>query len=693
MTLGQSQPGRDLRTRYVWLGALMLLGLLALAINLYRLQVVHHEELLAKSEDNYVKEVRIRADRGIIKDRRGEILVDGRPSFDLYVTPAFCQKCRAEVLPKLAVWLGWDEAYLQRVERDLKAKHGTQIFQPMAVDVDLTRDELDVVNAHLFELPGVDVVPVQHRNYRTGPVLAHVLGYMNEVTQEELSRLGPAGRYALGDYIGRRGLERAFELRTCNGENCGLRGLDGLSREFVNARGEARRENGKVVKQDEVLPVPGNNLILSIDARLQKAAEDAFPKNPCVLPGNTREQDCAAGAVVVVEAKTGFILAMLSRPSFDPNELTGRITPARLAQLTRDPLQPMVFRPVAQHYSPGSTFKTFSLLAGLSNGLFTPHTVVSCPGGYRLGSRVWRCHKDAGHGPVDAKRALKVSCDTYFYKLADHLGIDVIAETGRALGLGAPTGIGVVAEVPGLMPDTAWHDRVTPGGYQKGMALNTVIGQGDVNTTPLQLVMAYAAIANGGTLYQPQLVKRIESADGRVLEEFHPRVVRRIEIDPAHRKVITDALVAVVNEPGGTAYRSRLKDVVMAGKTGTAQVASLGSVRLKKEQMSYFVRDHAWFVAYAPAEDPEIAVVVLNEHGGHGGSDAAPLAKVVVERYFELKKLDAAAFGGSTFEQRPVEPASAPMPPARPEDLLAPDEPMMAGEPGAPSGEKRQARR
>ena len=623
MTLKQNTPGRDLKNRYLYLGAAMIGGLLILTVNLYRLQVVRGEEYMAKSKENFFKEVRIRADRGMIKDRRGEILVDGRPSFDVFVTPAFCQKCAAEVIPRLANWLSWDEAQQAHVEQLVRAAHGPQRFQQMSVRVDVSRDELDVLSAHLAELPGVDLVPVPHRNYRTGLVLAHVLGYMNEVTQEELDRLNGGGsNYALGDYLGRRGIERSFVSR--------LRGTDGNRREVVNARGARDDSMGPIEAEEPTPPKRGNDVILSIDARLQAEAEKAFT--------------ATSGAVVVLDVRTGFILAMVSRPSFDPTILTGRVTPAQMMAVAKDPLQPMVFRPVAQHYPPGSTFKPITLLAALKAGAFTPATSVNCPGGYRLGKRTWRCHKASGHGLVNARSALLVSCDTYFYKAADTIGLDPISEMGHALGLGAKTGIGVVAEVSGIMPDSAYHDRVTPGGYTKGMALNSAIGQGDVNVTPLQLTMVYAAIANGGTVYQPQLVRRVESPEGKVLEEFQPKVVRTVPIPAENRRVVVDALTAVVNESGGTAFKfGRLKDILIAGKTGTAQVTHIGAVRLKKEQMEYFSRDHAWFAAFAPAEDPEIAIVVLSEHAGHGGTESAPAATAIFQKYFDLKKGDSNA--------------------------------------------------
>ncbi len=649
MELGRNTDGRELRVRFFWLAAFFLAGLFVLALNLYRLMVVRYDEFLSLSTDNQFKDVRVRAQRGQVKDARGEVLVDSRPSFDVSVTPAFCQKCAAEVLPQLATMLSWDEPTLQRIEQQVKFAHGPQRYQPMVVQVDLSRDELDQVNARLHQLPGVDLEPVPHRHYRTGPALAHVLGYMNEVTQEELSRLNglketerPA--YALGDYIGRRGIERGYENS--------LRGIDGWRKEVVNARGEVmRNERGEVLSRQETPPASGNNVVLSIDARLQAEAEKVFPGQ--------------AGSIVVMEAKTGFLLAVVSRPGFDPNVLTGRVSSSQMQTLAKDPLQPMVFRAAAEHYHPGSTFKPVTLLAALHSGAFTSHSTAFCTGAYRMGNRSWRCHKESGHGSVDARKALQVSCDSYFYKVADTLGIDAIAKEGQALGLGQVTNLSIAAEVPGVMPTSAWHQK--NGGYTKGLALNTAIGQGDVNVTPLQLAVLYAALGNGGSVFQPQVVRRIESPKGEVLEEFAAKKVRQIEMSDDEHTLIVDALRAVVNEAGGTAFRSRLKDVTIAGKTGTAQVARLGTVRLKKEQMDYFQRDHAWFTAFAPAEDPEIAVVVLNEHGGHGGSDAAPAASAVIARYFELKKADGSAFGaGWTPSEKDPKPARPPPAPVAP---------------------------
>jgi penicillin-binding protein 2 len=629
-TLGKTTPpGRDLKRRFLWLGLAMVGGLVVLALQLYRLQIIRGEEYAAKSVANFVKEVRLRADRGVIKDARGTILVDSRPSFDAFLTPAFCTDCSKQVIPKLAELLGWDAEQRQKVDEQVRLARRNAPFQPMPLRIDLSWDEMDRLNARRDILDGVEVVPVPHRNYRTETVLSHVLGYMNEINQDELERLNADGaKYALGDYIGRRGLERYFESR--------LRGVDGVRKEVVNARGQTIEElNDKLGENSVVQPQAGSNVVLSIDMRLQEEAERIFPG--------------VAGAVVAIDVNTGFIKALVSRPGFDPNLLTGRVTSAQMAAMSRDPLQPMVNRVAAAHYSPGSTFKVITQLAAFKSGNFKPETVVTCPGGYKLGARTWRCHKESGHGPVNAKQAMQYSCDTWFFKVADTLGLDPIAEMGRALGLGSPTGIGVLGEVPGIMPTTEYHDRLSPGGYTKGMALNSAIGQGDDNVTPLQLAGVYAAIANGGTLYKPQLVQRIEDLDGRVVQPFYPEVVRTVDMNPAHRKVIVEGLIAVTNEAGGTAFRAtqsykqKMKDIVVAGKTGTAQVVAIGAVRLKTHQMDFFTRDHAWFAGFAPADKPEIAVVVLNEHGGHGGVDAAPTGMAVLAKYFELKELDASS--------------------------------------------------
>jgi penicillin-binding protein 2 len=351
---------------------------------------------------------------------------------------------------------------------------------------------------------------------------------------------------------------------------------------------------------------------------------------------------------------------MASFPDFDPNAIAGAMARDEKKRLDENILKPWLNRSIQGQYAPASTFKVVTALAALERKVIGGHDEAYCPGYYRLGRRNWRCHRDAGHGHVSLKDALKVSCDTYFYSIAAQMGIDPIAVVGKKLGLGLKTGIPLRGEKAGIMPNEAFHDRVDrkTGGYQKGMSLNTSIGQGSVLTTPLQMAVVYSAIANGGNVLVPQLIRRVETADfrvrrrvlsreGEVVEttigvkpevifETEPVTRAVLDVAPEDLEQVRRGLVAVAQEPGGTAYWRRSREVSMAGKTGTAQVVRLGTSRLKAEEMAYFERDHAWFVAYAPIDDPEIVVSVINEHSGHGGSKAGPIAVRVIDAWYRL---------------------------------------------------------
>jgi penicillin-binding protein 2 len=492
----------------------------------------------------------------------------------------------------------------------------------------------------------VDVIPAPHRNYRYGTSSAHLFGYMNEIGAEELARINDElpdedQPYQPGDYIGRRGLERRFEKE--------LRGVDGRRRVAVDARGSEKSEEVQrelIPEAQRLVPSsPGGNLVLSLDWRLQEFAEKTFPGT--------------AGVVLAMDARTGFLLALVSRPAPDPNKLSGRITRQELAAIHSDPLQPELFRAIQQHYFPGSTFKVVTAVAALEEGLFHPGGSIYCPGHFSLGKYRWRCDKESGHGAVDLEHALGASCDVFFYALGEKLGADRIARWGGGLGLGRPTGFDVGGEVPGVLPDAAWHDRHVPGGYQRGMAVNIAIGQGDVRVTPMQQLVLYAALATG-TVWRPQAVLRVEDEKGKVLREFAPDARGKLPMKPETRDAVLEGLAAAVNQPYGTAYSQRLKDlgVEMVGKTGTAQVVRLGAKRLKAHQVTYFERDHAWFAAFAPRQDPEIVVVVLNEHSGFGASNAAPTASALVRKWLELKAQDRAEQRG-TAGPRPVPEAPA----------------------------------
>ncbi|MDF1566271.1 MAG: penicillin-binding protein 2 [Deltaproteobacteria bacterium] len=628
--------GRDYGSRYVWVLGVAYAAFLILGVRLYLLQVAQGEYFAARSRSNVVKEIPLAADRGMVLDANGTIVADARPAWDVFLTPAFCEDPDA-TLRHLEEGLQLPAGISRQAAEKVASARGLERFRPIRVARNVGRDALDWAEAHSLELDGVDIHVRPRRHYRYGPSLYHVLGYMNEIGPRELERAQERGLdYRLGDSIGRSGLEEIFEDE--------LRGTDGLEKVVVDAKGRRlaglQTDEGVIAlipEAERIQPaVPGHNLVLSIDARLQETLEEVFPGR--------------AGAVVVVDPQTGFIRAMLSRPAPDPNRLTAGITRTEMRLLRDDPLEPMLHRAIQQHYHPGSTFKVFTALAALEQGIGTEEA-THCNGGYRMGRRRWRCWRAAGHGTTSLNRAIQHSCDTYFYWVSDRIDIDPIAKWARAAGLGSKTECGLPHEVPGIIPDVAYHDRVSPDGYTRGFALNTSIGQGDVNVTPLQLVMAYAAIANGGTVYQPQLALRIEDAQGKTLRSFAPKVRQKMVVDPEHLAAVRAGLRAVVMEPGGTAYyrypRREGFTVEVAGKTGTAQVVKLGEEREKAEDLPWEERDHAWFAAFAPVEQAEIAVVVLNEHGGHGSSGAAPTAMKVIQRYFELKALDAAQRAGA----------------------------------------------
>jgi len=628
----QNREPRDLRPRAAISAVFAVLAFIIVLARLYHLQLVRGPEFAGRSRENYIKELIEPADRGVIVDRRGRTLAGNRPSFDIYVTPAFCPS-PDEVVPRIAEHLGLTAAEEASVLKALKGIKRSEQFRPYLVKLDVDRDQLDRLQADLPMLPGVEMIPSPHRRYGPlaeleenrpfGSMLAHVVGYMSEVSQTELESAGSS--YRRGDFVGRRGVERSYENL--------LRGLDGKRFVAVDARG---RELDRAT-QDLLIPEaerrqpsrPGNSLEMTLDLGLQ------------VLATRAMEAGARAGAAAVVDVHTGFVLALVSYPSYDPNLLTGRISRKELQALVDDPMQPLFSRATQQHYHPGSTFKVVPALAALAAGLTTPESSTTCGGGYTVGARRWRCHNERGHGAgIDLRRSLLYSCDVYYYWVADRIGLDPIAEMATRMGFGRPTGVELAPEAAGLVPTVAYHQK-TKEGYARGYALNTAIGQGSVNVTVLQLAMAYAAIANGGTLYRPRLVRRVLAPDGTVVRDVQPDPVGSLGVSPAALKAVMGSLEAVVHVPGGTAYAKRLAGIRVAGKTGTAQNVVIGDRRLSLSEMKWAERDHAWFAAVAPAEAPEIAVVVLNEHGGHGGAAAAPIAMGIIQGYFDLKAREA----------------------------------------------------
>lgn len=600
----EETPG--LRRRFI-ISSLLVAGIFAvLALRLWYLQglgVEHYREL---SERNRIRHVAIQAPRGAIFDRHGTLLVDNRPAFTV---SALRQEVddRAQLFHALAGILEVDEPQL---EARWQAGQALPRYRPLPLLEDVGRETMEKVQENSVDLPGILVEVKPLRAYPYGEMAAHLYGYLGEVAEDELRQAEFAG-YRSGEMVGKTALERLFEDR--------LRGTAGQKRIEVNVRG---RELRQLTTRN---PLPGHRLYLTIDASLQQVAEEALGDQ--------------AGAVVALDVNNGEVLAFVSRPNFDPAWFARGISAEEWRELMDNPRHPMTNKALRGQYPPGSTFKMVVALAALEAGTVTPATRIQCDSSIKLGSHEFRCWKREGHGSVDLHRAIKESCDVWFYRVGLETGVDRIASAARRLGLGQATGFPFGGENSGLIPDRAWKKQRFGTGWYEGETVITAIGQGFVLATPLQLAVMTAALANGGTVWRPQVVDKLVDLNGETLQLFTPEKLMETAWPSSALSAVRRAMEAVVNEAGGTAWRSRLETVRFAGKTGTSQV-----VRRKaddevedEEEIPYQFRDHALFVAYAPAELPQIAVAVLVEHGRHGSSAAAPIAKALFAARFGEK--------------------------------------------------------
>ncbi len=540
---------------------------------------------------------------------------DGEARYAAYLDPEHFPS-EPRVYRRLAEALGLSPREAEAFERRTQRATGLERYREILVRSDISAEmgERLFAEIELGELPGVTAEAATARQYRHGRLAAHLLGYVNELTPQELEARRDVG-YHLGDVIGRRGVERTFEDD--------LRGVDGYETVVVDSKGRPQgsrfAESLRGTFGEREPPRAGNRVVLTLDLELQAAAERAFKET--------------AGAIVVMEVHTGRLLVVTSTPSFDPNLVSGYFDPREKARLdAMNDLRPWRFRAIQDQYAPGSTFKPITLLAALRRHEVGPHDHATCVGAFLLGTTRFRCWNDRGHGAVDGPWALAKSCDVYFYQLGNRMGLDPIASEAFDLGFGRKTGIAIDGESDGIMPTEAWYNQKVPEGYTRGAAVNASIGQGAVTSTPLQLAVAYAALANGGTVFEPQVALRVEAFDGKAVREFPPRIVRRVEAAPDDWALVREGLRRVVNDAGGTAYAKRLADLAVSGKTGTAQVARMEK-RVKSSELAWAVRDHAWFAAFAPSEAPEIAIVVFVEHGGGGSSVAAPIAMAVADAW------------------------------------------------------------
>ena len=587
----EQQPAAPMK--YKWSKLVLVITMVILSLRLWDLQIMRGSEMRKLSEQNRIRVKKVIAPRGVMFDTQGRVLADTRPSFNLYITPEDI-KDFSQTVDGLAQLLSINR---EDILDKLKMASGFPPSFPVKIKPDVTKDELAKVEAHRVYLPGVSIQIEPKRNYPYGKMMAHMLGYVSEINGDEL-KTSEHKDYSPGDYIGRYGLERTYETY--------LRGVDGEKRVEVDAMGR------EVRTLDIIEPTAGNNLYLNVDLDTQQIVENGF--------------EGKRGGAVVLDPKTGGVIALVSRPAFDPNKFASGITKEDWRTIAMDPLHPLQNRATQGRYPPGSTFKIVSALKALELGTVNEQTSFGCRGGFAFGKRVFKCWKKGGHGGVAVHRGIVESCDVYFYNVGLKLGVDRIHEMADAIGLGKITGIDLPGEKNGIVPSTEWKMKTFKEPWYEGETVSVSIGQGAVWLTPLQMVQVSAFVANEGVTFKPQIVHKIVSPEGKTVKVFEPVMKTNVKLKKDVFRIVKEGMKGVVNEPSGTAYSNRVQNINMSGKTGTAQSSSTGK------------GDHAWFIAYAPAEDPTAAMSILVEMGGHGGSQSAPVAKAVTENLFKVNK-------------------------------------------------------
>ncbi len=596
---------RMFATRTVVAVFIMFLMVLALVARLSYLQLFKHDYFSIRSDDNRMRVEIVPPVRGLIYDRNGVLLADNLPSYRLELVPEQVGDLEA-TLNRLARLIEIRPVDLERFRSRLKREPK---FRSLPVRGLLNPEEVARFELNRQNFPGVSIVATLTRHYPLGETAAHLVGYVGGVTERELAELDQR-RYQGISYIGKTGVEQSHESV--------LHGYPGHKVTEANAA-------GRLLRQIEYRPPKdGQNVYLTVDARVQQAARDA-------LHGKE-------GAIVAIDPKTGGILALVSEPSYDPGLFVEGIDHANYKALTTNPYRPLLNRALQGSFPPGSTVKPFMALAGLEYGVIGSHDSRACRGGYSLpgSSRVFRDWKKGGHGTVDMRYSIVVSCDVYYYMLGADLGVDRIRDFLTRFSLGVKTGVDLPSERSGLVPSQAWKKANFKEKWYAGETLSVAIGQGYMNVTPIQLTYATAEIANRGQTPRPHVLLETRDPITGQRTPFVPEVREPIRLsNNQYWDDVIQGMVDVVHTSSGTAQRiARGVKYKIAGKTGTAQVIGMSqSHYVRSEDLKKIHRDHAWFISFAPVEDPKIAMTVLVEHGGHGGSDAAPLARIVMDAY------------------------------------------------------------
>jgi penicillin-binding protein 2 len=604
------------RVMYVTVACMFLL----FVARLVQLQMIYGEEYGKKSEENSLRTIPREPVRGFLYDRNGKLVVDNRPSFTVTIMPFEFDKGNIDYLARL---LSLDPDF---VRDRLKKGEAYSRFVPVKIKRDIDFRTLSALEENRERLPGVDYQVESKRFYATHASASHLLGYTKEISETQMRALGED--YAAGDVAGSVGLEAQYESA--------LRGKKGAEFSLVNVRGQVidRFEGGK----NDVPAVEGDDLMLTVDFGLQAFAES-------LMTGRR-------GALVAIDPNDGGILAMVSEPDFDLDLFSGVTPPEIWRSLNNDEAHPLYNRATLTRYPPGSTFKMLLAIAALESGTITPSWHVTCSGAFRFGNRTF---KDLHvHGTVDLVEAIQRSCNVYFYQLMLKTGLDTWSKYGEEFGFGRLTGVDLYEENPGLLPSTAYFDkRYGEKGWTRGFLVSLGIGQGEVGVTPLQMACYAAALGNEGRLHQPHFVRMIESkSPPRIDTLSFPE--RTLNVSPATWQAVREGMRRVVEEPGGTGGMARVEGIQSAGKTGTAQ--------------NPHGPDHAWYVGFAPFNNPKIAIAVLLENAGFGGTQAAPLAGLCIERYLfgRVKRFDSAP--GAAGLTRPV------LSPAKKKQHVSPDQ-------------------
>jgi penicillin-binding protein 2 len=576
---------KDATEKILIISYVLVVAFLLLIMRLWQLQILQGSEYRKLSEANRLRITSIPAPRGIIFDRNGVPLVKNSPYFCASLIPGEFDRSKISSLSKVLNM--HVEEILKKINKDSLSP-----FEPIKLKQGLSFPEVARIEARRSDFQGLIIEIEVSREYIYGKIGSHLIGYLGKLNPSQSK--DPALKDVPPDaYIGQWGVERLFDNV--------LRGTPGKRIIEVNALGREIR------LLQENPPIKGKDITLSIDINLQKEAEKAFGER--------------AGALVAIEPNSGEILSMISKPSFDPNLFTKGISYNEWMTLTHDRKNPMLNRALQSRYPPGSTFKIVTAIAALEEGIISPNTKVDCRGGIDYGRWHFGCWRKHGHGVLSLHRAIVESCDVYFYEAGKRLGIDKIYDYAVSLGLGKKTGIELGEERQGLIPNTKWKLENKKLPWFLGETFNAAIGQGYISVTPIQLAVMISTIANGGNLYKPTLIK-----------DTKPILLGKVKISPDNMNVVKSSLSGVVNEPAGTGWAAKSQLINIGGKTGTAQVVAM---KKGSQYLSEKFRDHAWFVAFAPAEKPEIALAVLVEHGGHGGITAAPIAKRAIEEYLK----------------------------------------------------------